>query len=99
MTRAGAVPLATTSGALLEALGELGARRIALVTPYAVLVAQSLEEYLAEVDITATGRAYLGLTSHVWKVPYREVVEWPAEASGTPPTRSSSGFLRLLPAL
>ena len=33
MTRAGEVPSVTTSGALLEALAELGARRIALVTP------------------------------------------------------------------
>ncbi|MFD9329172.1 decarboxylase [Streptomyces sp. NPDC060065] len=75
MTRAGAVPSVTTSGALLEALGELGARRIALVTPYTISVTQSLEEYLAEAGITVTGRASLGLTSHIWKVPYREVVE------------------------
>ncbi|MEV7340881.1 aspartate/glutamate racemase family protein [Streptomyces sp. NPDC093544] len=75
MTRAGAVPSLTTSGALLEALDELGARRIALVTPYTVSVTQSLEEYLSEAGITVTGRAYMGLTSHIWKVPYREVVE------------------------
>lgn len=48
MTRAGALPPLTTSGALLAALEELGARRIALVTPYPVSVTRSLEEYLAE---------------------------------------------------
>src|SRR4051794_25215775 len=62
MTRAGAVPSVTTSGALLEALGELGARRIALVTPYTVSVTQSLEEYLAEAGVIVTGRTSLGLT-------------------------------------
>jgi maleate isomerase len=75
MTRAGAVPSLTTSGALLEALRELGARRITLVTPYTVSVTQSLEEYLAEAGIKVTGRASLGLTRHIWKVPYREVVD------------------------
>ncbi|MFF4348809.1 decarboxylase [Streptomyces sp. NPDC001530] len=74
MTRAGAVPSLTTSGALLAALEELGARRIALVTPYTVSVTQSLEKYLAEAGITVTGRAFMGLTRHIWKVPYRDVV-------------------------
>ncbi|MFI6334758.1 aspartate/glutamate racemase family protein [Streptomyces sp. NPDC050535] len=75
MTRAGEVPSLTTSGALLEALAELGAGRIALVTPYTVSVTRSLEEYLAEAGITVTGRAHMGLTSHIWKVPYRAVVD------------------------
>ena len=91
MTRAGAVPSLTTSGALLEALEELGARRIALVTPYTVSVTQSLEEYLAEAGITVTGRALLGLTRHIWKVPYREVVDMArGRRPWTRPTRSSS---------
>ncbi|PSM43908.1 decarboxylase [Streptomyces dioscori] len=75
MTRAGELPSVTTSGALLEALEELGVRRIALVTPYTVSVTQSLEEYVAEAGITVTGRAYMGLTRHIWKVPYRDVVD------------------------
>lgn len=74
MTRAGAVPSLTTSGALLEALLELGARRVALVTPYTVSVTQALEEYLVEGGVRVTGRAYMGLTRHIWKVPYRDVV-------------------------
>lgn len=74
MTLAGALPALTTSGALLEALTELGARRVALVTPYAVSVTRALEEYVAEADVRITGRARMGLTRHIWKVPYRDVV-------------------------
>ncbi|MFD8422384.1 aspartate/glutamate racemase family protein [Streptomyces sp. NPDC059466] len=75
MRRAGEVAALTTSGALLEALAELGAHRIALVTPYTVSVTQSLEEYLAEAGAEVTGRAFMGLTRHIWKVPYRDVVD------------------------
>ncbi|KMS90812.1 decarboxylase [Streptomyces regensis] len=74
MTLAGALPALTTSGALLEALTELGARRVALVTPYTVSVTRALEEYVAEAGVQVTGRAYMGLTRHIWKVPYRDVV-------------------------
>ena len=74
MTRAGAIPSVTTSGALLEALVALGARRVALVTPYTVSVTRALEEYVAEAGVKVTGRAYMGLTRHIWKVPYRDVV-------------------------
>ncbi|GAA3770559.1 aspartate/glutamate racemase family protein [Streptomyces phyllanthi] len=84
MTRAGAVPSVTTSGALLEALLELGARRVALVTPYTVSVTRSLEEYLAEAGVTVTGRAYMGLTRHIWKVPYRSVVDMARRAVRAP---------------
>ncbi|KPI16433.1 Asp/Glu/hydantoin racemase [Actinobacteria bacterium OK074] len=87
MTRAGAVPSVTTSGALLEALAELGAARVALVTPYTVSVTQSLEEYLGEAGVQVTGCAFMGLTSHIWQVPYRDVVEMarravPASSAG-----------------
>ncbi|MGW2231552.1 maleate cis-trans isomerase family protein [Streptomyces formicae] len=75
MTREGAVASVTTSGALLEAIDELGARRIALVTPYTWSVTQALEQYLAEAGVYVTGRAYLGLTRHIWKVPYRDVAD------------------------
>ncbi|MEU9134547.1 aspartate/glutamate racemase family protein [Streptomyces sp. NPDC048404] len=81
MTRAGALPSLTTSGALLAALEELGARRIALVTPYTVSVTQSLEEYLAEAGITVTERAFMGLTRHIWKVPYRDVADMARRAA------------------
>lgn len=80
MNRAGEVPSLTTSGALIEALEELGAKRIALVTPYTESVTESLEEYLAEAGVTVTGRAFLGLTRHIWKVPYRSVVDMARQA-------------------
>ena len=80
MTRSGAVPSVTTSGALLEAITELGVRRIALVTPYTVSVTRALEEFVAEAGVTVTGCAYMGLTRHIWKVPYREVVAMARQA-------------------
>ncbi|MFF0743104.1 decarboxylase [Streptomyces sp. NPDC004111] len=80
MSRAGAtedgeLPSVTTSGALTEALGELGARRVALVTPYTQSVTRSLEDFLAEAGIEVTGCEFMGLTRHIWKVPYRDVVD------------------------
>ncbi|MFE5185283.1 aspartate/glutamate racemase family protein [Streptomyces sp. NPDC056628] len=75
MTRAGAVPAVTTSGALLEALAELRVRRVALVTPYTESVTRALEEYVAEAGVAVAGCAYMGLTRHIWKVPYRDVAE------------------------
>ena len=80
MTRAGEVPSVTTSGALLEALAALDARRVALVTPYTVSVTRALEEYVAEAGVTVTGCAYMGLTRHIWKVPYRDVVDMAHQA-------------------
>ncbi|GAA2662353.1 maleate cis-trans isomerase family protein [Streptomyces lunalinharesii] len=80
MTQAGEVPALTTSGAAIAALHEIGARRVAVVTPYTKSVTDSLEEYLGEAGITVTGRAYLGLTRHIWKVPYRDVVDMAREA-------------------
>ncbi|MDI3386958.1 aspartate/glutamate racemase family protein [Streptomyces sp. B-S-A8] len=75
MEAAGEVPALTTSGALLEALAELRAQRIALVTPYTASVTEALEDYLAEAGITVVSQTGLGLTRHIWKVAYREVVE------------------------
>ncbi|MGW0755765.1 maleate cis-trans isomerase family protein [Streptomyces sp. NPDC002814] len=80
MTREGAVPSLTTSGALLEALASLGARRVALVTPYTVSVTRSLEQYVAEAGVTVTGCAFMGLTRHIWKVPYRNVADMARQA-------------------
>ncbi|GAA1904311.1 maleate cis-trans isomerase family protein [Streptantibioticus ferralitis] len=70
-----ALPAVTTSGALRAALAEIGARRIAVVTPYTRSVTDSLEAYLREAGIAVTGRAYLGLTREIWRVPYRDVVD------------------------
>lgn len=70
-----ALPAVTTSGALLAALAEIGARRVAVVTPYTRSVTDSLEAFLREAGIAVTGRAYLGLTRRIWQVPYRDVVD------------------------
>ncbi|MER6994819.1 decarboxylase [Streptomyces sp. NPDC000410] len=80
MALAGEVAALTTSGALLEALAELGARRIALVTPYTESVTRALEEYVGEAGVAVTGCAFLGLTRHIWKVPYRSVVDMARQA-------------------
>ncbi|MEU6575832.1 aspartate/glutamate racemase family protein [Streptomyces sp. NPDC046805] len=88
MTRAGEVPSVTTSGALLEALAELGVRQVALVTPYTVSVTRALEEYVAEGGAHVTGCVFMGLTRHIWKVPYREVVEMARTAVRDPGTEA-----------
>jgi maleate isomerase len=75
MSEAAALPAVTTSGALLEALAETCSRRIAVVTPYTKSVTDALEDFLDEAGVAVTGRAYLGLTREIWKVPYRDVVE------------------------
>jgi maleate isomerase len=83
MTRAGAMPSVTTSGALLEALTELGAHRVALVTPYTESVTRALEEYVGQAGITVTGCAFMGLTRHIWKVRYRDVADMARRAVRT----------------
>ncbi len=85
MAQAGEVPSLTTSGALLDALHEIEARRVAIVTPYTKSVTDSLEDYLDESGITITGRSYLGLTREIWRVPYRDVVDMAREAAGDAP--------------
>lgn len=85
MSRAGHVPAITTSGALLEALVELDVRRVALVTPYTVSVTRALEGYVAQAGVTVTGCAFMGLTRHIWKVPYREVVDMARRAVRSTP--------------
>jgi maleate isomerase len=85
MCRAGDVPALTTSGALLAALRELGARRIAVVTPYTKSVTDALEEYLREAGIQVCGRSYLGLTREIWRVAYRDVVHMARQAVSEAP--------------
>ncbi|MGW3203223.1 maleate cis-trans isomerase family protein [Streptomyces sp. NPDC001135] len=80
MSLAGAPPSVTTSGALLEALAELRVRRVALVTPYTVSVTRALEEFVAEAGVRVAGCAFMGLTRHIWQVPYRDVVAMARQA-------------------
>ncbi len=80
MAQAGEVPSFTTSGALLLALRELDARRIAVVTPYTRSVTDALEDFLREAGVQVCGRSYLGLTREIWRVGYRDVVDMAREA-------------------
>jgi maleate isomerase len=74
MVTAGAPAATTTSGALLEAIGMLGVRRIAVVTPYIDSVTERLLAYLGEGGVEVVSSVGLGLLSHIWKVGYTEVV-------------------------
>ncbi|GGM49322.1 arylmalonate decarboxylase [Longimycelium tulufanense] len=71
---AGAPAATTTSGALIEALGLLEVRRLAVVTPYIDSVTERLLAFLAAHGIEVVASVGLGLLSHIWKVGYAEVV-------------------------
>ena len=75
MEKAGARCPVTTSGALLEALAALAARRVAVGTPYDSDVTLRLESFLAEAGYETTSTSSLGLTGRIWRVSYRTVVE------------------------
>ncbi len=70
MVGAGAPAAVTTSGALLEALAHLEVRRVATATPYVAELTVGLTAYLAEAGVEVVAAAGLGLTSHIWTVPY-----------------------------
>jgi maleate isomerase len=75
MHDAGAPAACTTSGALVEALTLLGVTDLAIATPYVDAVTDRLVSYLAENGVRTVARAGLGLLGHIWRVPYREVVD------------------------
>jgi maleate isomerase len=71
---AGAPAATTTSGALVESLRLLDARRIAVVTPYIDSVTDRLLGFLGEHGAEVVSSVGLGLLNHIWKVAYSEVV-------------------------
>jgi maleate isomerase len=71
---AGAPAATTTSGALVESLALLDARRIAVVTPYIDSVTDRLLGFLGEHGVEVVSSVGLGLLNHIWKVAYSEVV-------------------------
>jgi maleate isomerase len=78
MERAGARRALTTSGALLEALAALGARRVAVATPYDDELTARLGEFLTEAGHDVISSARLGLGADIWRVSnatVRELVE------------------------
>jgi maleate isomerase len=68
MKRGGARHALTTSGAMLEALAALGARRVAVATPYDAPLTDRLVAFLAEAGIATTGVGYLGMQAEIWRV-------------------------------
>ena len=67
LTAHGKCPATTTSTALVTALHALGARRVALATPYESPVMERLSAYLAEHGITAVSCVGLGLNRD-WEI-------------------------------
>jgi maleate isomerase len=68
MERGGAQRALTTSGAMLEALAALGARTVAVATPYDAALTDRLVAFLAEAGIATTGVGYLGMEADIWRV-------------------------------
>ncbi len=68
MEEAGAKRALTTSGALLRALESLGARRVAIGTPYDAEVTVKLCRFLAEAGYETVSSAFLGLTGDIFRV-------------------------------
>lgn len=72
---AGAPSAVTTSGALIDALELLAARRVAVVTPYVDSVTERLLGFLGEHGVETVSSVGLGLLNHIWRVTYAEVVQ------------------------
>lgn len=75
LTEAGGAPGLTTSGALVTALAHLGIDRAAVATPYDAAITAKLEGFLGENGVGVTGASYLGLDSHMWRVPYARTAD------------------------
>ena len=78
MERAGARRAITTSGALVDALAALGARRVAVATPYDAELTARLGAFLTEAGHDVVSTARLGLAGDIWRVSpgsVRELVE------------------------
>ena len=75
MRRAGGAPAVTTSGAVLESLATLNVSRVAVATPYDAALAARFGSFLAEAGITVVSAGDLGLSHHIWEVPYETTLE------------------------
>jgi len=75
MERAGARRALTTSGALLEALEALGARRVAVATPYDAELTARLCDFLAAAGHEVVSSALLGMGEDIWRVSSESVEE------------------------
>jgi maleate isomerase len=68
MEAGGARHALTTSGAALAALQALGARRVAVATPYDAALTERLVAFLDAAGIATTGTSHLGLGADIWRV-------------------------------
>jgi maleate isomerase len=68
METGGARQAITTSGALLEALEALGARHVAVGTPYDAELTERLVAFLAEAGVSTTGSGHLGMEADIWRL-------------------------------
>ena len=78
MARAGVRRAITTSGALVDALAALGARRVAVATPYDAELTARLAGFLSEAGHEVVSTARLGLSGDIWRVSsasVRELIE------------------------
>lgn len=73
MTEGGLASPLTTSGALVEALAALGARRVAIGSPYDAELTRRLARFLAEAGHEVAGGAFLGLEGKIAQVDSRSV--------------------------
>lgn len=80
MIEHGAARAATTSGGLREALDALGARRVAVVSPYGADLTDRLVSFLAENGLQVTNAVSMGLLSDVHKVSPRHLADLTMEA-------------------
>lgn len=72
---AGAPDAVTTSGALAEAVRELGLSTISVITPYDADLTDRLVAFLGELGVLVTRSKYLGLGGGIWRVNYRTVAD------------------------
>ncbi len=70
MRDAGATAPVTTSGALLAALDHLGARSVAIATPYDEAISLRLREFLEQAGVAVSGARWLDLHAGIWTIPY-----------------------------
>jgi maleate isomerase len=75
MLRAGARAALTTSGAIVEALGALGARRVSVATPYLPELSAYLDGFLGEHGVEVLRHDALGLDHEIWEVDYARTAE------------------------
>lgn len=78
---AGGAPGITTSGSIVAALEHLGARKVAIATPYDAAITAKLADFLVENSIEVTGVVNLGMDSDMWTVPYTRTAEMIRQAN------------------